>query len=122
MQVNAAAAQAEAALTAFQAGLPLPPNAVGLPTALAPGSAGAAMAAAGNLAATGHNAAAAAAGVLPAAMPGLLPGVGGVLGAAAGLVPGGLLPTPYVVVNGMISSAVLEDDEEYEEVSLCVCT
>lgn len=111
-QVNAAAAQAEAALTAFQAGLPLPPSAVGLPSALTPGSTGAAMAAAGNLAAGGHNAAAAAAGVLP----GVLPGLGDM-----GVLAGGLLPTPYVVVGGMISAAVLEDDEEYEEVRLAVC-
>lgn len=71
------------------------------------------MAAAGNLAAGGH---AAVGGVLPGAVPGLLPGVGGLLGGAAGL--GGLMPTPFVVVNGMISSAVLEDDEEYEEVGV----
>jgi len=117
LQVNIAAAQAEAALTAFQQGLPLPPN-VGLPSALAPGSAGAAMAAAGNLAAGGHNAGAAAAGVLPmASVPGVLPG--GLLGVAAGVLPGvvsGGLPTPFVVVNGMINAATLADDEEYEEV------
>jgi hypothetical protein len=118
LQVNAAAAQAEAALTAFQQGLPLPPSAIEAPAALAPGSAGAAMAAAGNLAAGGHAAGGGVLpgvqGLLPGAVPGLLPGVGGLLGGAAGLAA--LVPTPFVVVNGMISSAVLEDDEEYEEV------
>lgn len=81
------------------------------------------MAAAGNLAAGGHNASAAAAGVLPmAAVPGVLPG--GLLGAAGGLpgVVSGGLPTAFVVVNGMINAATLADDEEYEEVRHTLAT
>jgi hypothetical protein len=72
------------------------------------------MAAAGNLAAGGHAAGGGVLpgvqGLLPGAVPGLLPGVGGLLGGAAGLAA--LVPTPFVVVNGMISSAGRADDAE----------
>lgn len=117
--------QAEAALAAFQQGLPLP---AAPPTALAPGSAGAAMAAAGNLVATSHNAAAAAAGTLPpvtpaalaVAAPGVLAGAGGLLGVAAGGsgLLGSLAPTAFLAVTGMVSAQALGDPEECEEVGV----
>jgi hypothetical protein len=134
LQVHQAAAQAEAALAAFQSGAALPTPNIGTAEALLPGSAGANMAAAGNAAAAGHNEAAVAAGTVSAAMlaaaGGVFPGPPGAVepsppasGAAAAA--GALLvaeagsssvPTPYVVVGGMITPDVLEDGEEYEEV------
>lgn len=98
VQVNLAAAQAEAALAAFKQGLPLPPT-VDLPTPIVPGTAGAAMAAAGNAVAGTHNAAAVAAGTLPPAVAALAAGVG-----ALG---GGLLPTPCVELTNMITADVV---------------
>jgi hypothetical protein len=129
LQVHQAAAQAEAALAAFQSGVPMPN--IGAAEALLPGSAGANMAAAGNAAAANHNEAAVAAGTVPAAAlaagvgpfpgpPGAVPASGpGSHAAAAMLVTeagASSVPTPYVVVVGMITPDVLEDGEEYEEV------
>jgi hypothetical protein len=129
LQVHQAAAQAEAALAAFQSGVPMPN--IGAAEALLPGSAGANMAAAGNAAAANHNEAAVAAGMVPAAAlvagvgpfpgpPGAVPASGpGSNAAAAMLVTeagASSVPTPYVVVVGMITPDVLEDGEEYEEV------
>ncbi|KAF6258610.1 hypothetical protein COO60DRAFT_1102223 [Scenedesmus sp. NREL 46B-D3] len=106
-KVHQAAAQAEAALAAFQSGAGLPPPGAGAGEAPLPGSAGAHMAAAGNAAAAGHNEAAVAAGTVPAAAALLVTEAG----ASAS-------PTPYLVVVGMITPEVLEDGDEYEEVLL----
>lgn len=145
VQVQEAAAQAEAALTAFKRGgegLPIVPGAT-LPGGQ-PGSVGAAMAAAGKAAADGHNAAAVAAGTLSAAQaqgPGVPPQPAAAAAAdassllAPGVVPGLLqlqtgmlaagLPKPpalcCLVVIGMVSEAMLKDDEEYEEVRMSEC-
>jgi hypothetical protein len=133
LQLHQASAQAEAALAAFQSGASLPLPNIAAAEALLPGSAGANMAAAGNAAASGLNDAAVAAGTVSAAtlaavagMP--FPGPPGAVGpsppastaaAAAFMVSesgASSVPTPYVVVKGMITPDVLEDGEEYEEV------
>uniref|UniRef100_A0A383WCK0 RRM domain-containing protein n=1 Tax=Tetradesmus obliquus TaxID=3088 RepID=A0A383WCK0_TETOB len=133
-KVHQAAAQAEAALAAFQSGAGIPLPSIAAAEALLPGTAGAHMAAAGNAAAAGHNEAAVAAGTVPAealaAAAGPFPGPpgGAAAGAGVGPAPAGAalvteagassIPTPYVVVAGMITPEVLEDGEEYEEVLL----
>lgn len=116
-QVNAAAAQAEAALAAFQQGAASTGLATIAPVAdLAAGSAGANMAAAGNAAA----AAAAGTGAYPGPPPVTmavtdpLAQLGGVLVNEIG---SSRVPTPFLCVSGMITADVLEDDEEYAEVS-----
>src|SRR5689334_4893492 len=115
LQVNQAAAQAEAALAAFQQG---PPSASGLATiapvaTLPEGSAGASMAAA----------AAAAVGALAggAPYPGPPPLSTMVVtdpllqlgGALVNEIGSSRVPTPFLCVAGMITADVLENDEEY---------
>jgi len=115
-KVNVAAQQAEVALAAFKAtGVPGVPAAAGLPGAVN-------MAAAANMVAASQfqlptiNPAAAVAGV-----PGLpgLPGLAGLGAVAAAPVADPSIsatPTEQLVVTGMVTSATLTSEEEYQEV------
>eukprot|EP00878_Enallax_costatus_P008532 GHUV01008920.1.p1 GENE.GHUV01008920.1~~GHUV01008920.1.p1 ORF type:complete len:432 (+),score=109.65 GHUV01008920.1:221-1516(+) len=122
-KVNQAAAQAEAALAAFQQGAP--PSGSNLATvapvaSLAAGSAGANMAAAANAAVAAALPGALAAGAYPGP-PSLTTTVvtdpllqlGGVLVNEIGM---SRVPTPFLCVSGMITAEILENDDEYEEV------